>query len=1124
MTEPHGNEDLRSSRKPKRAPAPPRDDSPEIRSLNSKLEQNDHQTKPNGKVDYDVMSQGRISQLDAAVQPGATTQPGAVASTPDSAYERRLKAKLQGSEKVGVTRVQKGLDDFERKLKAKMEQNDIQKKPSDKVDYDARLNAGATTRPGAVASTPDNAYERRLKAKLEGNEKVGVTRVQKGLDDFERKLKAKMEQNDTQTKPSSKVDYDERLKAKMMGENRRSSNNGNDFNEMGNERPTQPGVAQAGATTQPGAVSSTLDNAYERRLKAKLQGNEKVGVTKVQKGLDNFERKLKAKMEQNDTQTKPSGQVDYDERLKAKMMGENIRSSNTDNDFNKMGNQRPTQLGATAQPGAVAGTLDNAFERRLKAKLQEREQPSNPKTSSKADEYDKRIKAKLQENEQARKPKTTKRVDDYDRRLKAKMQQNEEALRTNKGIDASRSKINERVDYDTKLKEKMMKENRNSSVLDKNYDEMGKHQPDPADNYYESKFESLANKNNDRSRDDEEYFSRLNRKVQENEKALGLNSSDQNNDEMDPVSKNTEFDYDYEEDYQNTSADVGNTYDMEMEAQVQNQTVMVGDHGRAVAPEPQYGQTPGAPVVGGIAGDDQLAVAIAIEEEEDEYYQSATIYDPAAKPPFLKNRRFRLYAGSGLCVCLAMTALIITSIILFREQLVPPVPEIDLDRGAIWEAQMKEDNIDIEKWFIQFESAVPSASNTMSIAHRAARWIISEDPMKLNSYAGNLIQRYLLALFYFTTTNDGERPWRSCNKPKSDENSTCIHERFSRVANDTITYEPDDAIRWMSEEHECNWVGNICDDNLKLRALHVMAQNITGTIPEDLVNLSLLQSLRLAYNNFTGPLPIVYASMRQLLSLEVHGNNLTGTLPSEYFSATLLQTLNIIDNKFTGTISNDIGKLENLKGLHLADNYFTGTIPSDIFKLEYLAFLQLQENIFHGTIPTEIGNMLQLQEFRCEANQLTGPLPSEIGLMNNLVDFRASLNKMTGTLPNELYTNSYLGRLELYSNYFSGTLDPRISQLKELTYLYLSRNQFTGNMTSLESLYRLKLAWLHLNQFEGSLPEKMCDKSQRQIEILQTDCFPLKTPPNACPCCSACCDRSTEICLIMDDDLKYNFF
>jgi len=437
---------------------------------------------------------------------------------------------------------------------------------------------------------------------------------------------------------------------------------------------------------------------------------------------------------------------------------------------------------------------------------------------------------------------------------------------------------------------------------------------------------------------------------------------------------------------------------------------------------------------------------------------------------------------------------------------------------------MKEDNIDIEKWFIQFESAVPSASNTMSIAHRAARWIISDDLMKLNSYAGNLIQRYLLALFYLSTTNDGKRPWRSCNKPKPDENNTCIHDRFNRLADDTITYEPDKAVRWLSEKHECDWVGIICDDNKKLRALHIMGQNISGTIPEDLANLSLLQSLRLAYNEFTGTLPTVYASMRQLLSLEVHGNKLHGTFPSEYFSATLLQTLNILDNAFTGTISNDIGKLENLKGLHLGNNLFSGTIPPDIFKLEYLAFLQLQENVFHGTIPTEIGQMLQLQEFRLEANQLTGTLPTEIGLMNNLVDFRVSRNKLTGTLPNHLYNNSYLGRLELFSNYFSGSLDPRISQLKELLYLYISRNQFTGNMTSLESLRSLKLAWLHMNQFEGSIPERMCDKEQIEIEVLQTDCFPIRNPPNPCPCCSACCDRNTELCLIIDDDLTYDFY
>jgi len=589
---------------------------------------------------------------------------------------------------------------------------------------------------------------------------------------------------------------------------------------------------------------------------------------------------------------------------------------------------------------------------------------------------------------------------------------------------------------------------------------------------------------------------------------------------MNHVPKNEELKNDHEE--YNHIVDKVNRYGMEIGEQTQ--TVMVGDHGIACAPEQQFGQTRNPLDFKEIFFDDQLAVAMSVEEGDDKDYQIAFEYDLNAKPPFTKNRRFRLYAVSGFCVCLAITSLILGTIILFREQPEAAGIEMDLNSGAIWEAKVEMAGINVEKWFVQFVSVVPGASNTTSIAHRAARWIISEDPMKLQYYAENLIQRYLLVLFYLTTTNDGKMPWRSCNEPKSGENSSCIYNRFNRVPNDTIVYDLIEKTSWLSGKHECDWVGNMCDENNRIRALHIMGQNITGTIPEDLIHLPFLQSIRLAYNEFTGTLPTVFASMRQLLSLEVHGNNLIGTFPSEYFSATLLQTFNILDNQFTGTISSEITKLGDLKGLHIGNNLFTGTIPPEIFNLQYLAFLQLQNNAFEGSIPTEVGVALQLQEFRSEANQLTGTLPSEIGLLNNLMDFRVSWNKLSGTIPPELYNNIYLTHLELFSNYFIGTLDPRISQLNELTYLFLSRNQFKGNLTHLAPLKNLQLAWLHLNEFEGSVPEIMCDATKRKIQLLQTDCFPLKNPPNPCPCCAGCCDRNTELCLIMDDDLKYDFF
>jgi len=52
-------------------------------------------------------------------------------------------------------------------------------------------------------------------------------------------------------------------------------------------------------------------------------------------------------------------------------------------------------------------------------------------------------------------------------------------------------------------------------------------------------------------------------------------------------------------------------------------------------------------------------------------------------------------------------------------------------------------------------------SDVDSPYRKALRWIMNDDPMQLSSESANLIQRYIAAYFYFSTTADG--PWESCN-------------------------------------------------------------------------------------------------------------------------------------------------------------------------------------------------------------------------------------------------------------------------------------------------------------------------------------------------------------------------
>ena len=62
---------------------------------------------------------------------------------------------------------------------------------------------------------------------------------------------------------------------------------------------------------------------------------------------------------------------------------------------------------------------------------------------------------------------------------------------------------------------------------------------------------------------------------------------------------------------------------------------------------------------------------------------------------------------------------------------------------------------------------VEDFSDPNSIHSQALNWIVNEDPMESEPDADNLVQRFIMAYFYFATSQVG--PWLSCNPPQEGE-------------------------------------------------------------------------------------------------------------------------------------------------------------------------------------------------------------------------------------------------------------------------------------------------------------------------------------------------------------------
>ncbi|TYI61058.1 hypothetical protein E1A91_D10G146300v1 [Gossypium mustelinum] len=131
---------------------------------------------------------------------------------------------------------------------------------------------------------------------------------------------------------------------------------------------------------------------------------------------------------------------------------------------------------------------------------------------------------------------------------------------------------------------------------------------------------------------------------------------------------------------------------------------------------------------------------------------------------------------------------------------------------------------------------------------------------------------------------------------------------------------------------------------------------------------------------FMNLLPVVikgqfleYGNTLNLVRLvDLSRNNLSGEIPQEVVNLQALQTLNLSQNHLTGKIPKLIGAMILIETLDLSQNQLTGSIPESISGMTFLSHLNLSFNNLTGIIPTST----QLQSFNesCYAgNHLCGP-------------------------------------------------------------------------------------------------------------------------------------------------------
>jgi Leucine-rich repeat (LRR) protein len=214
----------------------------------------------------------------------------------------------------------------------------------------------------------------------------------------------------------------------------------------------------------------------------------------------------------------------------------------------------------------------------------------------------------------------------------------------------------------------------------------------------------------------------------------------------------------------------------------------------------------------------------------------------------------------------------------------------------------------------------------------------------------------------------------------------------------------------------CSWEGIDCNSDGRVVSLGLINNNLKGSLPSEIDQLTELQYLALS------------------------SNNIGGQLPETIFNLTQLKELKLASNNFYGSISENLGNLVNLTNFSLSNCNITGSIPSTIGNLTELTILSLTSNEISGELPPEVTNLTKLEFLSLELNHISGPLPEDIGNMSSLKSLRLFSNDFSGTVPASLGDLENLFILYLQNNNLSGCFDPNLLSLCSVGELRFSNN------------------------------------------------------------------------------------
>ena len=213
-----------------------------------------------------------------------------------------------------------------------------------------------------------------------------------------------------------------------------------------------------------------------------------------------------------------------------------------------------------------------------------------------------------------------------------------------------------------------------------------------------------------------------------------------------------------------------------------------------------------------------------------------------------------------------------------------------------------------------------------------------------------------------------------------------------------------------------------------LTELKLTVNQLTGSIPPSLGNLTSLTVLALSENQLEGEIPDALGNLSELRELVLWRNQLSGQIPASLGDLTELTHLFLDSNELTGSIPDSLGNLSNLRELGLKENQLTGSIPESLGGLHGLRYTRFGGNLFRGCVPLGLRFLLDAPHFE-PGVQAQDFMPVDL---NGDGDTDDPFEDSGFDLPFCLLTELELGGLSLDPSFSSGTLAYTASAPPEL--------------------------------------------------------------------------------------------